>query len=717
MLKNLIICLAIKCIFLTSSFTQITERGIPLSFTEKTLKSISFIELEVSELPEGKPELNEELNSPGYKKLEFAKSFKVNKNPYNSGKWELTKSGKIWRLGFVSSGAINLNVLFNPIQIPAKARLFIYDPLGNNILGAITSENNNKSKLLNTQPIPGEKIIIELNLPPEFNETVELNIQSVFHDFKGVYQLMGKSGDCNIDINCEQGKEWEETKNAIFSFIFAKLNGQQELCTGTLINNTKQDKTPYFLTAQHCIMDSLAATSVVAIFNYESAYCDGPNLPMNKSLSGAKLISTAPRIDFSLCEFNEIPPYLYHPYYAGWYSNERAFNFVTCIHHPNGDGKKLAYYNGFILSSQYSNEYLQDNHWLISEWTAGTTEPGSSGAPLLNKEKQIIGCLTGGFATCEDPVKDFFAKFSNAWDYYSEPESQVKTWLDPIQTGVYELGGFDPYEEYLQNCDTLKSILYTSSLSALALDTGWGYWSGNNALGISNYAEQFFANSRIDIAGVYINIAKSNVSSEDPAIKIKLWTDYEGYPDIVMAEKKYLLSYLIEDSLNYFEFDNIITVQGTFYIGYELSNQVESDTFAVFQSSKQNEGYYIKLTDTWLKIHKFSEDQINGNLDIRVVACDSIPAFLEIKDTNYNSRIKVYPNPSNNHFYIDLTKQSNKNINITLYNFLGQSFIMDKTAVSGNLYQINTNHIPAGIYLLRINFPDKIVTQNLLIVK
>ena len=61
----------------------------------------------------------------------------------------------------------------------------------------------------------------------------------------------------------------------------------------------RQNGIPYFLTANHCIWDTTAANSVVAYFNYETKYCDGPELPKTKSMSGAKLVATIDNLDYS----------------------------------------------------------------------------------------------------------------------------------------------------------------------------------------------------------------------------------------------------------------------------------------------------------------------------------------------------------------------------------------------------------------------------------
>ncbi|MBS3774803.1 MAG: T9SS type A sorting domain-containing protein, partial [Bacteroidales bacterium] len=82
----------------------------------------------------------------------------------------------------------------------------------------------------------------------------------------------------------------------------------------------------------------------------------------------------------------------------------------------------------------------------VKEWDVGTTESGSSGSPLFNQNKRIIGDLSGGEATCEDPVNDYFARFDRSWDDFGIKEHQLKAWLDFDSTGFTRLNGYLPYD-------------------------------------------------------------------------------------------------------------------------------------------------------------------------------------------------------------------------------------------------------------------------------
>ena len=52
--------------------------------------------------------------------------------------------------------------------------------------------------------------------------------------------------------------------------------GGGRFCTGFLINNVKQDKKPFFMTAAHCGITERKAPSLVAYWNYDNSTCRAP---------------------------------------------------------------------------------------------------------------------------------------------------------------------------------------------------------------------------------------------------------------------------------------------------------------------------------------------------------------------------------------------------------------------------------------------------------
>ena len=236
-----------------------------------------------------------------------------------------------------------------------------------------------------------------------------------------------------------------------------------------LVNNTSYDGTPYIITAEHCLNNQYYADRSVFQFNYESADCFGEDGPLDMSISAAEQLTHGDSLDFSLVELSSIPPASYGVYYAGWDRSDFQTNSTATIHQPFGDVKKISLDDQApSIPSQpgdvpYSG--LEDYHyysfWWIRQWDTGSTEGGSSGGPIFNQARRVIGTLSGGNAACGDSIgynyetdrviynpapnyDDYFTRFGMAWDYEEGKGNALKPWLDPVNSDLTTLDGYNP---------------------------------------------------------------------------------------------------------------------------------------------------------------------------------------------------------------------------------------------------------------------------------
>jgi hypothetical protein len=198
------------------------------------------------------------------------------------------------------------------------------------------------------------------------------------------------------------------------------------------------------MTAHHC--GTTGTASWVFVFNYESPNCSNTNVAQNQVVSGATLLATNTKSDFSLLKLNSKVPLSYHPFFAGWNISNTLPDSVVGIHHPEGDIKKISFAYNQCYDSSYTDTYTA-LCWNIKHWDNGVTEPGSSGSPLYNKYHQFVGQLFGGpsYCGCDDTDKnDYYGKFSTSWNADTAIHAQAKHWLDPQNIGVISISGFDP---------------------------------------------------------------------------------------------------------------------------------------------------------------------------------------------------------------------------------------------------------------------------------
>jgi PKD repeat protein len=274
----------------------------------------------------------------------------------------------------------------------------------------------------------------------------------------------GSSGSCNVNVNCSEGSGWQNQRRGIVR-ILVKQGSALFWCSGSLVNNVRQDKTPYVLTANHCGIQSSFEDYLqwVYYFNYESSSCIDPVIePVYQSLTGSQLVAASQNdvetgSDFRLVLLNQSIPESFNVFYNGWNRSENVTNSGVCIHHPSGDIKKVSTYSDAPVSTGFGQQntdpagrYWRVN-WVETENGHGVTEGGSSGSPLFDASGRIIGALTGGNASCGNLLApDYYGKFSFSWEQNGiQTDKQLKPWLDPDQTGLIQLNGLSDGTEPL----------------------------------------------------------------------------------------------------------------------------------------------------------------------------------------------------------------------------------------------------------------------------
>lgn len=377
------------------------------------------------------------------------------------GKWQLLPDGsEVCLLALEAPGAKALSVLFDRFRLPQGGRLFIRSADTRQVLGAFTSENNTPSGKFATQLIHGDKLILEYDQAPEVSGSADLLVGSVAYAYRGVPEPgqtdgFGGAGPCEVNVNCVEGQNYQQEKKGVVR-IQAVKGGSSFWCSGSLLNNTRMDGTPYLLTADHCYNGGAYGDLLqwVFYFGYDGPGCENPETPpLERALTGATLKARAGAVadggsDFLLLLLNDAIPDTFDVFLNGWdRSNTPAMQGVG-IHHPQGDIKKISTFTQKTTSVSWIGGFIY-THWLV-KWAEtvnghGVTEGGSSGSALFDSSGLVIGQLTGGGSSCdsanlEEP--DYYGKFSYSWiSNGPDSASQLKPWLDPDNTGLEKLSG------------------------------------------------------------------------------------------------------------------------------------------------------------------------------------------------------------------------------------------------------------------------------------
>lgn len=451
MVKKLLFCL----LFICSSTLVSAQKPVSWSYATETITPI----IELPPLDYAAIAQEDAINDLD-KSLpwRYGISRSVDVDIISDGEWtdipEL--NGRIWRAGIRSQNAINMSVNFDDFYLPQGARLQLYNEDKSDLTRTFSFKENNGSKVLGSWFVKGDLIWVEYFEPYGVTQTVNLTLGSVIHGYRmgrvesflTEQRGLNDSGNCNYDVNCDTGSDFTVNKDIVKKAVALLNLGNGYLCSASLINNTAEDKTPYLLTANHCLQNSNPALWSVR-FNWmsPSPICgeetETLDIQTNFTMSGAVLKANNTLSDFALVELNTSIPQSWDVTFAGWDNSDENPEYEVGIHHPNGDIMKICRDNDGATKDNANGTEV----WLIGGgsvgegdgWEIGTTESGSSGSPLFNDQGKVIGQLYAGQASCNgnetNNEYDIYGRLGVSWDSGASETSRLRDWLDPLNTG------------------------------------------------------------------------------------------------------------------------------------------------------------------------------------------------------------------------------------------------------------------------------------------
>ena len=310
----------------------------------------------------------------------FALKNEIDVDPrQGDGVWEQLDDGsRVWRHRIKSPGCNSMNFGFCKYEMPKGGRMFVCEccktimctscahlfmyqycthiiatPLDDakrpdvSMSRPFTSADNGLDALW-TPLLESCDVIIEVNLDPKTDASeLQLHLCSANVGYRGFhtrpeaqhgsrYNRRELSGSCNVDVACPLSIGWEDEIPSVGAMM---IDGSLS-CTGFMVNNVKNDRTPYFVTANHCDVVASNAASVVVYWNYETSSCGGsPDGALTDWQTGAVWRAAYDPSDFTLIELNGMPDPRRGVTYAGWDRSGADASSAVAIHHPKVDEK------------------------------------------------------------------------------------------------------------------------------------------------------------------------------------------------------------------------------------------------------------------------------------------------------------------------------------------------------------------------------------------
>lgn len=378
--------------------------------------------------------------------------------------WQATAAGgQVAAISIQSGQAVGLRLGVLVKSLPASATLRVYaqgaataytipaqdvlDTLARNRAAGDTSD---AGRTYWAPMVEGTEATLEIELPAQVATSgVEIAIPRVSHLFTSPLSQSksastakaGFSGtsSCEVDTACEPSYATES--NAVARMSFVDGTAGSFLCSGTLLNNTQADGTPYLLGANHCISNQPAASSLETWWFYRASTCNGAaqDPRYTTRIGGATLLYTSRNTDTAFMRMADTPPT--GAVFAGWsVTAPTVGSAAATLHHPQGSWQAIS--SGVIsafLRCTPLNATSRDfsctrsdqasGNFVDATFSRGATEAGSSGAPLfetIGNGHYLVGQLYGGSSSCSNPAgSNAYGRFDLAYN------AALRQWLDP----------------------------------------------------------------------------------------------------------------------------------------------------------------------------------------------------------------------------------------------------------------------------------------------
>ncbi|MGB0954727.1 MAG: trypsin-like serine peptidase [Panacagrimonas sp.] len=351
------------------------------------------------------------------------------------GQWTDQGDVATWSLRLYSAGATLLIPAFDRFNLPQGASLSVASANGDMMHGPYDRSHQKRHGGLSLPYVAGDTLVLHLSVPANAKSEVMLHLNRLGHGVRPLDSSgwpVAKAAPCEIHVACPQGDGWRDQIRSVVKLQVERRNSFV-FCTGQLINNTAQDGAPYILTARHCNITAANDDDVVVFFNFQSSSCALDDFNQGQSSPGTLFLDSFSRSDMTLLVLDENLG-RFNAFLSGFNasSGDVPQNGVS-IHHPGGEQKRISVFNGGVFKTPVDivGDGLLSNFTVDAfsvDWEQGVTEQGSSGAGLWDQNKQLVGTLSGGSATCLGG-EDFYGRLELAWD------DGLSGFLDPLSTG------------------------------------------------------------------------------------------------------------------------------------------------------------------------------------------------------------------------------------------------------------------------------------------
>ena len=406
------------------------------------------------------------LTSPAIVRLGGVASVPATPQPFAGGLLAAGDTGELaWGTRVTVQDAYRLRLHVSDVHLPAGTRMWVESQGGTPRefgLELLSPKGD-----LWTPSVKGDSLLFEVHVPAgagaasfAVREVLELVDLATAGGTSAAGSRAGSPfaappGDpsCVIDSSCSAASallNLGSYRHAMAQLFFVDQN-QGFLCSGGLLADTKSDFIPYLLTANHCFADQSAASSLEAVFDYFTISCNGtpPDETTLPTAFGGYLLATNTKSDFTFVRLFSVPDTVPagHRFFLGWNANAGALTQGTPLYRLS-----FPVPGSTIDPERYSQSFVQLNDtnfpdcgnvqppdvpkprpdFIYGQLQKGGTFGGSSGAPLLLGNGEVVGQLGGGCAFAGHDATNGCDYANSEYDgAFSVSFPSIATWLSP----------------------------------------------------------------------------------------------------------------------------------------------------------------------------------------------------------------------------------------------------------------------------------------------
>jgi V8-like Glu-specific endopeptidase len=347
-----------------------------------------------------------------------------------------SERGVVWSGAIKVERAYRLRLHLENASLPAGALIWVYGTGDTPVV--FGAELLDDQRGLWTPSVEGDTIHLELEVPS--GSTSSFVIRELVEIVRMEAAEGASDSACLVDAACVSTATVPSinTLRAATAQISYVKTGGSFVCTGGLINDRDSTRTPHFLTANHCISDQSAASSIEARWDYARSSCGGvaPSYSTATKTNGSTLLTTGASSDYTLLRLNSIPS---GRGFLGWDPRSSILTsglLLYRVSHPFPDDKAApqpqAWTESYLDLSAGACSGVPRPRFIYATNTRGATWGGSSGSPVVyvsGNEAYVVGQLYGGCGPTG--ASDCDPRQANVEGAFSQTYSSIAAWIDP----------------------------------------------------------------------------------------------------------------------------------------------------------------------------------------------------------------------------------------------------------------------------------------------